>query len=79
MAAGADAQGWQGLQEGMSEVPCHACPSPFRLGRDSHGRRELAPSHRDMVGLCQGRAGEGSRQRGAAWKEQQGLCLQPST
>lgn len=26
MAAGAGAQGWQGLQEGVSEAPCGACP-----------------------------------------------------
>lgn len=61
VAAGAGAEGWQGLQEGMSEAPCHPCSSPFWLGRDSHGRKELAPSHRDMVGLGQGGAGGGSR------------------
>ena len=58
----------------LRDVPA---PHPSRLGRDSHGRRELAPSHRDTVGLCQGLAGKGSRQTGGTWKEQWGPCLPP--
>lgn len=36
-------------------------------GVAAHDRRELAPSHRDMAGLGQGLAGEGSMQRGGAF------------
>lgn len=73
MAAGAE--GWQGLQERMSEAGrAGPAPHPPRLGRDSRGTEEVAPSHRDTMGLGQGVAGDGSRHRGGAWREQWGLC-----
>lgn len=53
-------------------------PLPTSGWVHSPGRTGLAPSHRDTGGLGQDPAGEGSRQRGGAWKEEWGLRLQPA-
>lgn len=66
---GQEQRGGSACKRACQRFPVVLAPPRFRLGRDSHDRRELAPSHRDMVGLGQGPAGGGSRQKGGAWKE----------
>lgn len=76
---GQEQRGGSACKKACQEFRAVLAPPRFGLGRDSHDRREPAPSHRDTVGLGQGLAGEGSMRRGSAWKEWWGLCLWPST